>query len=191
MQNSSSKGKLTVDELMPSVYQELRRIASRYLLNERPGHTLGATALVHEMYVKMASGQTEWQDKLRFLAAAATAMRHILVDHARGQKRVKRGRRPARVALGEKHAVEVQGPPDLLDLDNALDKLAKRDARKAHIVELLFFGGLTYEESAAVLDISPVTLYRELKMAKAWLYRELTQNPDSREGPDPDYHDGN
>jgi len=191
MQDSSTKGKLTVDELMPSVYQELRRIASRYLLNERPGHTLGATGLVHEMYVRMASRQAEWEDKLKFLAAAATAMRHILVDHARGQKRVKRGGRPARVTLAETHAVEVQGPPDLLDLDNALEKLARQDARKAQIVELLFFGGLTYEESAAVLNISLVTVYRELRMAKAWLYRELTENPGSREAVDANHRDGN
>jgi len=125
------------------------------------------------MYLKLANGSTEWQDKLKFLAAAASAMRHILVDHARSQGRAKRGGRPKKVTLSEMHAVDGQEPPDLLDLDKALETLAEQDARKAKVIELLFFGGLTYDECAAVLDISPVTLYRELKMAKAWLYREL------------------
>lgn len=174
MQESSTESKLTVDVLMPSVYEELRRLASRYLLNERPGHTLRPTALVHEMYLKLATGHTEWHDKLKFLAAAASAMRHILVDHAKSQGRLKRGCRPKKVTFGEMFAIEGQEPPDLLDLDNALRRLAQRDIRKGRIIELLFFGGLTYDECAAVLDISPMTLYRELRAAKAWLYSELT-----------------
>ena len=173
MQDSPTESKLTIDELMPSVYQELRRLASRYLFNERPGHTLRPTALVHEMYLKLATGQTEWHDKLKFLAAAASAMRHILVDHARSQGRLKRGCRPKKVTLGEMLAVAGQEPPDLLDLDKALGRLAQHDIRKGRIIELLFFGGLTYDECAAVLDISPMTLYRELRAAKAWLHSEL------------------
>ncbi|MBV9265763.1 MAG: sigma-70 family RNA polymerase sigma factor [Acidobacteriaceae bacterium] len=174
MQDSSTESKLTVDELTPSVYKELRRLASRYLFNERPGHTLRPTALVHEMYLKLATGQAEWHDKLKFLAAAATAMRHILVDHAKSQCRLKRGCRPKKVTLGEMLAVGEQEAPDLLDLDEALAKLAQHDTRKGRIIELLFFGGLTYDECAAALDISPMTVNRELRAAKAWLYSELT-----------------
>ena len=174
MQGSSIESKLTIDELMPSVYKELRRLASRYLLNERPGHTLRPTALVHEAYLKLATGHTEWHDRLKFLAAAAIAMRHILLDHAKSQGRQKRGCRPRKVTLNEEVAVGGEDAPDLLDLDEALRRLAEQDTRKARIVELLFFGGLTQDECAAVLDISPMTLYRELRVAKAWLYSELT-----------------
>ena len=174
MQDPSTERKLTVDELVPSVYGELRRLASRYLFNERPGHTLRPTALVHEVYLKLATGQTEWNDKLKFLAAAASAMRHILIDHARGQRRLKRGGRPQKVTLNEEVAVAGEDAPDLLDLEKALGRLAQHDMRKGRIIELLFFGGLTYDECAAVLEISPMTLYRELKAAKAWLYSELT-----------------
>ena len=173
MQGSFSKSKLTVDDLMPSVYQELRRLAYRYLLGERPDHTLRATALVNEAYIKLAGQSTEWQDKSKFLAVAAGAMRHILIDHARAQGRQKRGLRPRKVTLNEMVAIGGTDGPDLLDLDAALQRLGQHDKRKSQVIELLFFGGLTYEECAAVLNISPVTLYRELKMAKAWLYREL------------------
>jgi len=173
MNDSSTNGKVTVDELMPLVYEELRRLASRYLLSERPGHTLRPTALVHETYLRLAGGRTEWQDRFKFLAAAASAMRHILVDHARAHGRLKRGSSPKKVILDEAVAVGGENSPDLLDLNAALEKLAQFDTRKSQIIELLFFGGLTYDECAAVLDISPVTLYRELKTAKAWLYYEL------------------
>ena len=173
MQASSNRNKLTVDELMPSVYKELRRLASRYLLNERPGHTLRPTALVNEMYLKLAAGHTEWHDKPKFLAVAATAMRHILVDHAKSQGRLKRGCRPKKVTLNEQVAVAAADAPDLLDLHEALERLAQHDLRRARIIELLFFGGLTYDECAAVLDISPITVNRELRAAKAWLYSEL------------------
>ncbi|MBV9779464.1 MAG: sigma-70 family RNA polymerase sigma factor, partial [Acidobacteriaceae bacterium] len=144
------------------------------LLDQRPGHTLRPTALVHEMYVKLATGHTEWHDKSKFLAVAASAMRHILVDHAKSQARLKRGCRPRKVTLDEGIAIGREAAPDLLDLDQALERLAQRDIRKSRIIELLFFGGLTYDECAAVLDISPMTLYRELRAAKAWLYSELT-----------------
>jgi RNA polymerase sigma factor (TIGR02999 family) len=173
MQNSFSKSKLTVDELMPSVYEELRRLAYRYLLGEKPGHTLRPTALVNEAYLKLAGLRTEWHDKSKFLAVAARAMRHILVDHARGQCRQKRGLRPKKVTLNEAVAIGETDCPDLLDLDEALQRLGRHDNRKSQVIELLFFGGLTYDECAAVLNISAVTLYRELRMAKAWLYREL------------------
>jgi RNA polymerase sigma factor (TIGR02999 family) len=174
MEASLSKSKLTVDELMPSVYQELRRMAYRYLLGENPAHTLRPTALVNEAYLKLAGQRTDWHDKSKFLAVAACAMRHILVDHARAQGRQKRGLRAKKVTLNETAAIGEPESPDLLDLDDALQRLEQHDKRKSQVIELLFFGGLTYDECAAVLNISPVTLYRELKMAKAWLCRELT-----------------
>ena len=173
MDETSRKGKVTIDELMPLVYEELRRLASRYLLGERPGHTLRPTALVHETYLKLAGGRAEWHDRLKFLAAAATAMRRILVDHARAQSRLKRGCRPKKVVLDDSVVVSAESSLDLLDLNAAIEKLARLDMRKGQIIELLFFGGLTYDECAAILDISPVTLHRELKAAKAWLYYEL------------------
>jgi len=179
MRDSFSKSKLTVDELMPSIYEELRRLAHRYLVGETPGHTLRPTALVNEAYVKLAGQRTEWHDKSKFLAVAARTMRHILVDHARAQGRQKRGSRPKKVTLNEMTAIGETDWPDLLDLDEALRRLGRHDSRKSQVIELLFFGGLTYDECATVLKISPVTLYRELKMAKAWLYRELAP----REGP--------
>lgn len=173
MQGSFGNSKLTVDELMPAVYEELRRLACRYLRGERPDHTLRATALVNEAYLKLVGQRTEWRDKSKFLAVAARAMRHILVDHARAQGRQKRGLRPKRVTLDEMIVIGEPESPDLLDLDAALQRLEQHDQRKSQVIELLFFGGLTYDECAAVLKISPVTLYRELKMAKAWLHREL------------------
>jgi RNA polymerase sigma factor (TIGR02999 family) len=173
MQGAFNKNKQTVDELMPSVYDELRRLARSYLLGERPGHTLRPTALVNEVYLRLACQGTEWHDKSKFVAVAARAMRHILVDYARSQNRKKRGMRPQRITLNEAVAIAEDSWPDLLDLDEALNRLAELDPRKAQAIELLFFGGMTYDECAAALAISPVTLYRELKMAKAWLNREL------------------
>ena len=177
MHPSINKGKPAVDELMPVVYEELRRLAHRYLLDETRGHTLRATALVNEAYLKLASQRTELHDRSKFLAVACRTMRHILVDHARARGRQKRGLRPKKVTLNEMVAIgEVDGP-DLLDLDRALAKLEQHDKRKSQVVELLFFGGLTYDECAAALAISPVTMFRELRMAKAWLCRELAPAP--------------
>jgi len=173
MHPSIGKNKLTADELMPLFYEDLRRLAHRYLLGERPGHTLRPTALVNEAYLKLAAQHTELHDKSRFLAVACRAMRNILVDHARARGREKRGLRPKKVTLNEMVAIGEADWPVLLDLDQALEKLEQHDKRKSQIIELLFFGGLTYDECAAALAISPVTLFRELRMAKAWLYREL------------------
>jgi len=169
----SSGNKQAFDELMPLVYDPLRRLAARSLAAERPGHTLRATALVHEAYLRLAAADSDWQDRVHFYAVAARVMRHILVDYARGQARQKRGSGAERIPLDEAVMVGAGGSQELLDLDRALGKLAAHDERKSRIVELLFFGGLTYDESAAALGISPATLHRELKMAKAWLYREL------------------
>jgi RNA polymerase sigma factor (TIGR02999 family) len=172
MDPSAGKSKITADEMMPQVYEELRRLARRYLMGESPGHTFRPTALVNEAYLKLAAQRTELHDRSKFLAVASRAMRHILVDHARAQGRQKRGGRPRKVTLNEMTAVG-QSDLDLLDLEQALTKLEQHDKRKSQVIELLFFGGLTYDECAAALAISPVTLFRELRMAKAWLYREL------------------
>lgn len=174
----SGGNKRVVDDLIPLVYDQLRRLASRCLMSERAGHTLRATALVHEAYLKLAGADTEFQDRVQFYAVAAHVMRHILVDHARSHARQKRGGGAEKVPLDEAVMVGEQSGVDLLELDRALQKLATHDKRKSDIVELLFFGGLTYEEGAAALGISSATLHRELKMAKAWLYRELAQTAD-------------
>ncbi len=164
-----------VDNLIPLVYDQLRHLAARCLMAESPGHTLRATALVHEAYLRLAGAETDWQDRVQFYAVAARMMRRILVDHARARSRQKRGSGAEKVSLDEAIMVGAENSLDLVDLDEALQKLAELDPRKSQIVELLFFGGLTTEESAAALNISPATLHRELKLAKAWLHRALTQ----------------
>jgi RNA polymerase sigma-70 factor, ECF subfamily len=162
------------DQLVPVVYDQLRRLASRCLLSERPDHTLRATALVHEAYLRLADAGGNWQDRAHFYAVAARVMRHILVDHARAGKRQKRGNGLEHVALNEAVLVSPNSGPDISALDESLQRLAVHDARKSQVVELLFFGGLTYDEVGAVLGISPATVDRELRMAKAWLHRDLT-----------------
>ncbi len=169
--------KQAFDELMPVVYGQLRKLASRCLMAERPDHTLRATALVHEAYLRLVDSDIAWQDRVHFYSVAARVMRHILVDHAKAMKRQKRGAGVERIALDEAVLVGPEAPAGLVELDEALQRLAANDARKSEIVELLFFGGLTYDETAAVLGISPATVHRELRMAKAWLYRELANNP--------------
>jgi RNA polymerase sigma factor (TIGR02999 family) len=167
--------KQAVDELIPLVYDQLRHLAARCLMAERPGHTLRATALVHEAYLRLAGADTDWQDRLQFYAVAARMMRRILIDHARSHGRQKRGSGAEQISLDEAILVGEESSLDLLDLDEALTKLTEMDARKGQIIELLFFGGLTGDEASAALNISPATLQRELKLAKAWLYRALTQ----------------
>jgi RNA polymerase sigma factor (TIGR02999 family) len=163
-----------VNDLVPLVYDQLRHLAARCLMAERPGHTLRATALVHEAYLRLVGAETDWQDRLQFYTVAARTMRRILVDHARSRGRQKRGSGAEQVPLDEAIMVGEENSLDLIDLDTALRSLAEVDARKSQIIELLFFGGLTTEECAAALNISPATLHRELKLAKAWLYRALT-----------------
>jgi RNA polymerase sigma factor (TIGR02999 family) len=169
--------KAAFDDLMPIVYDQLRKLAARCLAAERPDHTLRATALVHEAYLRLAGSDVEWQDRAHFFAVAARVMRHILVDHAKSQRRQKRGGGAARVSLEDAILVSPEAPAGLIELDQALTRLSAQDERKAQVIELLFFGGLTYDETAAVLNISPATIHRELRMAKAWLYRELAQTP--------------
>lgn len=165
------------ERLMELVYDDLRRLAAWQLQTERPGHTLQPTALVHEAYLKLAGqNPVAWQNKAHFFALAAQVMRHILVDHARARLRDKRGGGQAGATLDE--ALELSCPSDpgsleLIELDEALSALAKQDARKSRIVELRYFGGLSIEETADALEISPTTVRREWTLAKAWLRRRL------------------
>ena len=164
-----------LDELMPVVYDELRRLAGRCLHSERAGHTLRATALVHEAYLRLMDADIGFQDRAHFYAVAATVLRRILVEYARTRGRQKRGGGNEMVPLDEAVVVGPEAASTVLDLDEALQRLAALDPRKSDIVQLLFFGGMTYDETAAALEISPATVHRELTLAKAWLHRELAQ----------------
>jgi RNA polymerase sigma factor (TIGR02999 family) len=164
-----------LDELMPLVYDELRRLAARCLYAERPGHTLPATALVHEAYLRLIGVDVEWQNRAHFHALAARILRRILVEYARSHNRQKRGGHALKVPLDEAVIVGPEASSTVLELDEALQRLAALDARKSEVVQLLYFGGLTYEETGAALDISPATVHRELKLAKAWLHREIAK----------------
>lgn len=163
------------DRLMMLVYDEMRRLAASYLRQQRSDHTLQPTALVHEAYMKLIDvSQVNWQDRAHFFAVAAQTMRHILVDHARAVAADKRGGGAQKITLNE--AVSFSNQPqnvDLLALDEALQKLAEQDAMQSRIVELRFFGGLTVEETAEVLRISPATVKREWSTARAWLFRRM------------------
>ncbi|MEM1177576.1 MAG: sigma-70 family RNA polymerase sigma factor [Acidobacteriota bacterium] len=160
------------DQLMPEVYGELRRLAQHYMDDEREGHTLSATALVHEAYVKMVGIELPWEGRGHFFAMAARVMRRILIDSGRRRLADKRGGGDVTVSLdGVEAALELS--TELLDLDDALTRLAAFDDRRAKILEMRFFGGLKLKEIAAVLDISSATVERDLKLAKAWLIREL------------------
>jgi RNA polymerase sigma factor (TIGR02999 family) len=162
-----------LDELLPMVYDELRRLAGSCLRRERPGHTLQATALVHEAFVRLTDAEVPWQDRAHFFSVAARAMRRILVDHARAHSTAKRGGGVAKLCLDEALAVSPEPAAELLDLDLALKRLSERDARKGQAVELHFFGGLTQEEIAEVLGVSLSTVRGDLRFAKAWLHGEL------------------
>jgi RNA polymerase sigma factor (TIGR02999 family) len=165
-----------LDQLMPVVYEELRRLAGRHLQGERPGHTLRATDLVHELYIRLVDADIEWKDRTHFYAIAARILRRVLVEYARSHNRQKRGSGEAPIPLDEAVLVGPESAAIVLELDDALQRLSEFDARKSDIVQLLFFGGLTYDETAMALDVSPATIHRELKLAKAWLYREMAQS---------------
>jgi RNA polymerase sigma factor (TIGR02999 family) len=169
-----------LDDLVPLVQAELHRIANRCMRGERMDHTLQATALVNEAYVRLVDvRRIEWQDRAHFLAMAARLMRRVLVDHARSRGYQKRGGGAVRVTLVEGLAVADEPGCDLVALDDALNALAALDERKSRIVELRFFGGLTVEETATVLKVSVDTVMRDWKVAKAWLLRELRPAPTS------------
>jgi RNA polymerase sigma-70 factor, ECF subfamily len=165
-----------LEELMPLVYQELHRLAQRYLGRERRQHTLQTTALVNEAYLRLVNQQeVAWQDRIHFFAVAARVMRHILVDHARARHYQKRGAGARHVALDEALEVSDARAAEVVALDEALESLATFDERKSRLVELRFFGGLSIEETAAVLQVSPGTVMRDWTLAKAWLQREINK----------------
>ena len=175
LQKIGSGDKEAFDQLIPVVYDQLRKLASRCMLSEGNAHTLRATALVHEAYLRLVDAGIAWQDRVHFYAVAARVMRHILIDHAKAQRRQKRGGGIEPIVLDEAVLVGPEAPSGLLELDEALQRLAAHDPRKSQIVELLFFGGFTYDETASAVGVSAATVHRELRMAKAWLYRELGQ----------------
>jgi len=164
-----------LEQLVPLVYAELRRVAARALRGERQGHTLQPTALVHEAYVKLLGQQTPWQNRAHFLGCAAHVMRNLLVDHARARRADKRGGAGVNVTLGDELAIEAARDLDVLALHEALEQLGTLDARQARVVELRYFGGLSVEEAAEVLEVSPATVYAEWAVARAWLRRRLRE----------------
>lgn len=163
-----------LEELLPLVHAELRRLARRHMNREGAGHTLQTSALINEAYIKLAEGRgTAWQDRTHFFAVAARVMRQILIDHARARHYAKRGGGAHKVSLDEAADATEQRAAELVALDEALEGLATLDQRKARIVELHFFGGLSIKETADVMGLSTATVDRELRSAKAWLRREL------------------
>ena len=163
-----------LEELTPLVHSELHRLAHHYMGRERPGHTLQTSALVNEAYVRLIDWKNvRWQNRAHFFAVSAQLMRRILVDFARDRQYLKRGGGALRVTLGEAEALPVERGADLVALDEALDALAEADQRKAQVVEMRFFGGLSVEEVAEVLKVSKETVMRDWRLAKVWLLREL------------------
>jgi len=163
-----------LDRLTPLVYDELRRIAHRYVQRERHGDTLATTALVNEAYLRLAAQKKiEWQNRAHFFAVSAQVMRHILIDHARRRNFLKHGGDTQRVSLAEAELMSADRARELLALDDALAELAVFDLRKSRVVELRYFGGLGLEEAAEVLEVSVMTVRRDWRAAKAWLYRRM------------------
>jgi RNA polymerase sigma-70 factor (ECF subfamily) len=170
----------SLDSLLPVVYQELRRLAAGYIRHEKPGQTLQPTALVHEAYLRLMKDRPDrWQNKAHFCAIAAHSMRQILIERARARNAQKRWGEKARITLEEELVQGGERSVDLLALDEAIERLAALAPEQARIVELRFFGGLTVEETADALDISPATVKRHWTVARAWLARELEGRPDA------------
>ena len=165
-----------VAQLIPLVYDEMRRLAGRYMRRERTNHTLQATALVHEAYLRLVQQRSDWRSRAHFFGVAAQVMRRILIDHARGHLRIKHGGQREAIPLEEGMVFPESKSEELLAVDEALDRLAKLDPRQSKIVEMRFFGGLTVEETAEALGISPITVKRDWNLARAWLYGELERN---------------
>jgi len=162
-----------LEPLMAKVYDELRRLAGGRMRHERPDHTLQPTELVHEAFLRLVGADVDWRDRAHFLAVAASTMRRILVDHAKAKSRAKRGGGVPVEPLDERRVPAPELPADLEALDDAMEALAAIDPRKGRLVELYFFGGLTFEELGCVLGVSRASAHRELELAKAWLFREL------------------
>jgi len=166
--------KAALDKLTPLVHSELRQLAHRYMSRERAGHTLQTTALVNEAYVRLVDQKNvQWQNRAHFFAVAAQVMRHILIDHARTHGRAKRGGEAQRVSLEDAETMSPERAAELLALDEALNELARIDERRSKVVELRYFGGLSIEETAEVLKVKPITVSRDWRWAKAWLFRAL------------------
>ena len=169
--------KASLDQLIPLVYDELRKIADGQLRRERKGHTLQPTALVHEVYARMVGGSSsDYRDRIHFLSTASQIMRRILIDHARMKSAGKRGGGQVNIAIDESRDASGEQPLVFLDLEDALEALEREAPRKARLIEMQYFGGLTAEESAEVLEIDVATVRRELRVAKAWLQRELERS---------------
>lgn len=170
-----------LDKLVPLVYEELRQLAHRYMRSERPDHTLQTTALINEAYLRLADQMNpQWQDRTHFFAVAARMMRHILVDYARGRQRVKRGAGGLKVELSEEAVVTETQAGQVVDLNDALERLAELDRRASQVVELKYFGGMNYDEIAAVLTVSSITVRRDWEFAKAWLHKDLATHRPTR-----------
>jgi RNA polymerase sigma-70 factor (ECF subfamily) len=162
-----------LDALVPAIYDQLHALAERSFRSERPNHTLCATALVNEAYLRLIDSKVEWQDRVHFFAVAARVMRRILVDHARTHNRARRGAGAVLETFDEALTAAPGQPAVVIALDEALDRLARLDRRRSDLLEMLYFGGLSYTEAAAALHISESTLLRDLKLARAWLKRQL------------------
>ncbi len=174
--NWSKGDQAALEELMPLVYNELRRLASAYLRRERPNHTLQSTALVHEAFMRLVNQQeVQWQSRAHFFAIAAQMIRRILVDHARSQRAEKRGSGAVKLELDAALAIPLKTDVDLVLLNDARDRLAEMDPRQSRLVELRFFAGLSIEETAQVMQLSPATIKREWNAARAWLFREISR----------------
>jgi RNA polymerase sigma-70 factor, ECF subfamily len=170
----SSGDSTALDQLIPIVYEELRAVAARYLRRERQDHTLQPTALVNEAYLRLIDQkQVQWQNRAHFIGVAAQMMRRILVDHAKNHNRAKRGGGARKVSLDEAVALSEERADDLVELDEALTALEAFDERKSRVVEMRYFGGLSVEETAEVLSVSVITVARDWKLAKAWLYTHI------------------
>ena len=164
-----------LERLIPLVYDQLRRIAHRYVQRERNGHTLQTSALVNEAYLRLADQKVVWQNRAHFFAVTARVMRHILIDHARRRRYAKHGGEARQVSLEAAEAMSLERAAELIALEEALDELAQLDQRKSRVVELRYFGGLSLEETAEALNISLMTVRRDWRAAKAWLYRRLKE----------------
>ena len=164
-----------LERLTPLIYDELRRMAHRYVQRERAGHTLETTALVNEAYLRLIGQQKmDWKNRAHFFAVTAQVMRHVLIDHARRRHFAKRGGETQQVSLDEASVMSHERAAELVGLDEALDSLARIDPRKSRVVELRYFGGLSLEETANVLEISLMTVRRDWRAAKAWLFKAVT-----------------
>jgi RNA polymerase sigma factor (TIGR02999 family) len=175
LQSWTKGNRSALDDLMPVVYDELKKLAAHYLRQERPGHTLQTTALVHEAYIRLVDQrQVDWKNRAQFLGIAAEMMRRILVNHALSRAAEKRGGGAKRVSLSLADQQAQESEVDMIALDQAMKQLAEQDERKSRIVELKFFGGMTTEEAAEVLGISTATVQREWTLARAWLFKTIS-----------------